>query len=382
MRILVFNYAYDAGFADPADLLNRYTTLTGWSDAVLEAGASAVTVVLLFRSDARVERNGVAYFFCGDRSSGWKRRLRRVVLEQNPDVVHINGLMFPSQTWRLRRELPAGTAIVVQDHGGAEPSRHPIRLLKHRMGMRAADAFLFSAVELAQPWKTAGIIGGEQLVYPIMESSTPMRPLPRDQARTMSAVPGSPALLWVGRLNANKDPMTVLDGFERALNALPDAHLTMVYHSEECLPQVQTRIARSVPLGNRVHLRGHIEHQQLAAFYSAADLFVLGSHHEGSGYALIEALACGTFPVVTNIPSFRALTGNGAFGALWSPGDAAGFADALIRCGKKDVTALRCSILRHFESSWSWPAIGRCALAAYAEVSLHRAKRLVGRSGK
>ena len=379
MRILVFNHAYDACFTDPADLLNRYTTLTGWSDAVLDAGASAVTVVLLFAKDARIERNGVTYFFCGDRSSGWQRRLYRLVLEQNPDVVHINGLMFPSQTWRLRRELQASTAIVVQDHGGAEPGRHPLRLLRLRIGMRGADAFLFSAVELAQPWKTARIIGGKQLVYPIMESSTTMRALPRSEARAMSALQGSPALLWVGRLNANKDPMTVLDGFERALHVLPDAHLTLVYHTEECLPQVQTRIARSVSLGNRVHLLGQVEHDQLAAFYSAADLFVSGSHHEGSGYALIEALACGTVPVVTDIPSFRALTGNGAFGSLWAPGDAGAFADALIRCGKSDFTALRGGILRHFDNSWSWPAIGRRALAVYAEVSVHRSKDPIGR---
>ena len=28
-------------------------------------------------------------------------------------------------------------------------------------------------------------------------------------------------MLWVGRLNANKDPMTVFDGFERSLARLP-----------------------------------------------------------------------------------------------------------------------------------------------------------------
>ena len=43
----------------------------------------------------------------------------------------------------------------------------------------------------------------------------------------------------------------------------------------------------------------------------AADLFVLGSHREGSGYSLIEALACGLPPVVTDIHAFRTLTGCG-----------------------------------------------------------------------
>ena len=32
---------------------------------------------------------------------------------------------------------------------------------------------------------------------------------------------GDPAMLWVGRLDANKDPLTVLAGFEQALAAIP-----------------------------------------------------------------------------------------------------------------------------------------------------------------
>ena len=58
----------------------------------------------------------------------------------------------------------------------------------------------------------------------------------------------------------------------------------------------------------------------MTTFYSAADLFVVGSHHEGSGYALMEACACGAVPVVTGIPTFRLLTGSGSIGALWTPG--------------------------------------------------------------
>ena len=45
-------------------------------------------------------------------------------------------------------------------------------------------------------------------------------------------------------------------------------------------------------------------------YYGAADVFVSGSHSEGSGYALIEAMSAGVVPVVTDIPSFRAIAGD------------------------------------------------------------------------
>jgi hypothetical protein len=51
---------------------------------------------------------------------------------------------------------------------------------------------------------------------------------------------------------------------------------------------------------------------------AAADLFVSGSQREGSGTALLESLACGLPPIVTDIPSFRMLTCDGRIGALWS----------------------------------------------------------------
>ena len=55
-------------------------------------------------------------------------------------------------------------------------------------------------------------------------------------------------------------------------------------------------------------------------YYSAADVFISGSHYEGSGYALIEAMSAGLVPIVTDIPSFRSIAGD--CGERWQPGDA------------------------------------------------------------
>jgi glycosyltransferase involved in cell wall biosynthesis len=376
MRILLLNCSYDSDLRVPDDLLNRYTTLTGWSDALRAAGASRVSVLQRFGSNANVVRQGVEYCFRKIPIGGWPRLLGRTVSEFNPDVVHINGLIFPRQAWWLRRALPARCVIVMQDHGGAEPSRNPCRWITQRVGLGVADAFLFSAVELAAPWQSARLIARHQSVVAVMESSTTMRPLQRDQARNLSGVRGTPAMLWVARLNANKDPLTVLEGFERALCDLPDAYLTMIYSSEEYLAPVQTRIARSQRLISHVSLRGYIAHDRLAEFYSAADLFLVGSHREGSGYALIEALACGATPIVTDIPSFRVLTGNGAVGAVWPVGDAKALADSLVDHGSRDLVAPRAAVLNHFERELSWSVVGRRAMAAYADaLAWKRAER-------
>src|SRR3954447_4188630 len=125
-------------------------------------------------------------------------------------------------------------------------------------------------------------------MYCVMEASTTVRPMPRAAAREASRFRGSPAILWIGRLNANKDPLTLLAGFERALSTLEAATLTMIYGEDDLLDAVRQRVLGSPALKDRARLIGAVPHAQIASSLSAADLFVVGSHHEGSGYALME----------------------------------------------------------------------------------------------
>ena len=117
------------------------------------------------------------------------------------------------RTWRLRRALDRSCAIVVQSHAdGGAIGRAPALRLLGRAARRAADAFLFAADEHAAAWRAAGFIAADQPTYCVMPASSTLQPIPRAAARLESGVDGSPAILWVGRLNANKDPLTVLDG--------------------------------------------------------------------------------------------------------------------------------------------------------------------------
>jgi glycosyltransferase involved in cell wall biosynthesis len=100
----------------------------------------------------------------------------------------------------------------------------------------------------------------------------------------------------------------------------------------------------------------------------AADLFVSGSHREGSGYSLIEALACGLPPVVTDIPSFRALMGSDGIGRLWRPGDALSLCEALRSIAAQCGPELRRQVRKHFDEQLSMQALGQKLLGAYQDL--------------
>lgn len=357
------NHVFDKGLSDPDELLARYFTLTGWSEAVAAAGAAPVTVVQRFNRDAQLTHNGIGYQF----TSGGAWAIGAAVAKLRPDIAHVNGLIFPARTWLLRRMLPRSSAIVVQNHSdGGRVGRSPRLRVAGGATRGAVDAFLFAADQHAAAWRQAGCIAPHQPTYQVMEASTDLRPLARPAAREETGVEGSPAVLWVGRLNANKDPLTILAAFDRFAAAAPAATLTMIYHSDEQLAAVRAVVDASRVLKPRVRLIGAVARARIAAFFSAADVFVLGSHHEGSGYSVMEACACGAVPVVTDIPTFRLLTGG--VGALWRPGDAGECARALAAVASSDLVAERARLAEHFTRVLSWDAVGRRAMQIYREV--------------
>ena len=113
-------------------------------------------------------------------------------------------------------------------------------------------------------------------------------------------------------------------------------------------------------------LLGNVPHAAVEHLLRAADVFVSASLAEGSGYALLEALACGAFPVVTDIPAFRAITGNGRMGKLWPRADAAALADALIGAAEHRVD--RAAVRAHFDSTLSFDALGARWANTYAQL--------------
>jgi glycosyltransferase involved in cell wall biosynthesis len=180
---------------------------------------------------------------------------------------------------------------------------------------------------------------------------------------------GSPAVLWVGELVPNKDPLTVLEGLAAAAADLPGLTFWCCYRTHiPLLPAVQHRIARDPLLRDRVHLLGRVPRDRIEKLMRAADLFVLGSHREVACFALIEALATGLTPVVTDIPSLRALTGDAAVGALWQCGNSEAFGSALRSAAAALGPHSRAAVRAHFDAHLSSAAIGRKFAAAYREL--------------
>src|SRR5262249_34499747 len=115
----------------PAATLTRFTTLTGWADALLAAGAPGVDVAVFqrFHATTRLDAGARSALVAHDgpprpaRWFGGSPALHGAVAAWAPDVVHVNGFDYPIAIRRLGRTLGSSCALAVQDHGGFDPAQ-------------------------------------------------------------------------------------------------------------------------------------------------------------------------------------------------------------------------------------------------------------------
>ncbi|HEU5134688.1 MAG TPA: glycosyltransferase family 4 protein [Steroidobacteraceae bacterium] len=367
INALQLSFFADARRRPPAQLLVDWHSLVDVAESAAAAGIST-TVIQASHVPGRIERNGVNYFFMAPREDEPLARSPEFIAhlaEVAPQVLHVHGLGFARDVVALR-ELAPRTPMLLQDHADRPPRWW--RRSYWRRGVSAANGVSFCAREQAREFSRRGLLPAHVEVFEIPESTSGFGPGDRTAARAATGLSGDPCVLWVGHLDRNKDPLTVLAGVAAAIDKLPRLRLWCCFGTAPLLDAVRTRINADPRLHDRVHLLGRVAHERVETLMQAADLFVLGSHREGSSFSLIEALATGLVPVVTDIPSLRALTGGGSVGELWRCGDAESLTAALVRAAGRVGAAERARTRQHFQAKLSHQALGRCFAAAYESL--------------
>ena len=350
----------------PDDVLQQWPSLLDIPEAAASGGVQ-VSVIQVAEQSEQVTRNGVDFRFVDVSETKTvvtrARDFAALLDDIRADVLHVHSLACAEEAFAISRHLPR-LPILFQDHADRLPRwwRRP----QWRYWYACASGAVFTATELAQPFTRSGLFGPRTQLFSIPESSCRFTLGNQAKARAETGLYGDPCLLWVGHLNVGKDPLTVLDGIAQAATELADLQLWCAYGNAPLLVEVQQRIAHDPRLVGRVHLLGKVSHSRIERLMQSADGFVSGSHAESCGYALLEAMACGAVPIVTDIPSFRALTDGGRIGELWPRGNSARLADALLRVAFQRPS--RNEVRAYFDKALSFPAVGRQWANAYQQV--------------
>jgi glycosyltransferase involved in cell wall biosynthesis len=293
--------------------------------------------------------------------------LVRVVRQADPDVVHVHGTGFVSLLARLRVALHGRAPIVVQHHG------EPVGPLRNRVGHRlvrggvAGHLFTGAAHGQAEPFRAAGVLGPRSRVFDVLEAAST---LPDDDDGAPVALTGAPATLWVGRVIADKAPFVAVDAI--AESSATGAHLHLLVTDTTLLSEVVAHAdARGV--GHRVHVHPAVAPREMHRWYRGADVLLSTSRREGSNYSLIEAMGHGCRPVVSDLPSHRAILGDLA--ATVAPpfrvDDASGAASRIATAAGASAgerALVREAVRDHARDELGWTAVARRLIEVYRDV--------------
>jgi len=225
MKIISTSYTNTVQFTDPVAWLQRINFYTGILEEL--AKKHQVESIEQINYSGVLEQDGVKYHFLNfkKRKSYFPLQLHAYVKKLQPDIVFINGLIFPIQVIQLRLKLGVTVKIILL-HRGEKPHRGIKRLLQ-KLADKCIDAYLFTSAEFGKDWTQHGNIGNQNKIHEVIQASSVFYPQEKTLARSAAGVDNSPAFLWVGRLDANKDPLTVVKAFIQFARFQPAAAATV-----------------------------------------------------------------------------------------------------------------------------------------------------------
>ena len=147
-------------------------------------------------------------------------------------------------------------------------------------------------------------------------------------------------LLYVGRMEPVKGLMSVIDAlgnlkkaksqlFDRLkLVVIGGGEKTRDFARNSVIIQIQSAV-REKDLGNHVVFLGSRLQSELKKYYSAADALIVPSLYESFGLVVLEALACGTPVIVSQIGKMKTIVKEGKNGFCFLPNSPDSLADCV-----------------------------------------------------
>jgi glycosyltransferase involved in cell wall biosynthesis len=195
------------------------------------------------------------------------------------------------------------------------------------------------------------------------------RPMSHEETEPIRAALDIPRdyILHVGTLEPRKNIIGLVKGYKLLLEAMPDAPPVLLVGRRGWLfEQTRTEI-EALGINEHIIWRDSVTDEQLPAVYNMALVIVSPSFHEGFGMPALEAMACGTLPIVSNRSSLPEVVGD--VGLLINPDEPETIAQALQKAltdtqwrEKQSQAAIKRSSL------FTWERSAHIALQTYKSV--------------
>ncbi len=198
---------------------------------------------------------------------------------------------------------------------------------------RCAHILTVSAFSAREITETLGVPAERLTVVPNGYDASQYNAAVRERHGQIAAVQkqyqlSAPYIMSIGRIEKKKNTLQLVQAFSllRRKSAFAQYQLLLAGGLGEGASEVMDWIAKH-QLHSAVRLPGWVAEVDMPLLLAGADVFVLGSAYEGFGIPVLEAMACGTPVLCSDIPALREVGGTAA--TYFAVGDATQCAQAL-----------------------------------------------------
>jgi glycosyltransferase involved in cell wall biosynthesis len=257
-------------------------------------------------------------------------RLQRILQEYTPDVVSAHFL----PNYGLMAALVCRGPWVLSTWGSdvmTDPDKSPFHRWRTRFVLKRAP-FVTS---------DARVLTERIMAYGVPEERIREFPYGVDTARfhTAAAPASGPRILTNRKLETLYSIQTAIDAMTGVREALPDATLTVA--GDGARRAELERHAAASAASDAIAFAGPIAHADMPTLLTDHHIYLSTARSDTTSVSLLEAMACGLFPIVTDIPANREWITDGENGRLFPPGDAHRLGMTIVDSWRDEALRLR-----------------------------------------
>jgi D-inositol-3-phosphate glycosyltransferase len=208
-------------------------------------------------------------------------------------------------------------------------------------------------------------------------------PIPVDEARNFIGLqPEDRMILFVGRIEPLKGLDTLIKAVSclRPMDCLEPVHLAVIGGDPDVSPEEMSeemarvqQLCDDLCLGKMVAFLGKRDQSTLPYYYSAAEVVVMPSHYESFGMVALEAMACGTPVIASQVGGLAFLVQDGVTGFTVPAEDDAALCEKLATLlGNAELRREMGLSAVKYAQNYDWSRITQQIISAYEDLLRNR----------
>lgn len=292
------------------------------------------------------------------------------------DLVHVHAVDFFSD-WLAATRWLHRKPMVLSTHGG----------FFHTSFARFLKAIYFRTATRFTVHRYARVIACSSNDEAIFAKITPARRLRRidNGVDTLKFAGKSspdlkPTFVYFGRFSQNKGLLELIDTFDALAREVEGAHLHLMGRDwDGLLPAMRERI-EVLQREDSITIHESPTDAEIGEVIAQSSFFVSASRYEGFGLTLVEAMAAGLIPIVSQIPSFTSILDGDRTGLqvdFASPEIAAAEIAGHYRALLEDPADWRAEMKARAEA-YAWPKVAARFAEEYEAILGRRDRKIFG----